>query len=59
MDYYGKLMLVDKKQQPVDLHIGSNDITKFNYHDIDVNDLVNRIIQIVLKYKYYRVESIE
>lgn len=52
-------MLVDKKQQPVDLHIESNDITKFNYHDIDVNDLVNKIIQIGLKYRYYRVESIE
>ena len=35
-----------------------NDITKFNYHDVDVNDLANRIVQIGLKCRYYGVESI-
>ena len=40
------------------IHIGLNDITKFNYHDDDVNDLANRILQTGLKCRYYGVESI-
>ena len=44
--------------QTVVIHIGSNDIAKFNYHDVDVNDLANRILQIGLKCRYYGVESI-
>ena len=39
-------MLVDEKPQTVVTHLGSNDITKFNYHDVDVNDLASRIILI-------------
>ena len=51
-------VLVDEKPQTVVIHIGSNDITKFNYYDVDVNDLDNRILKIGLKRKYYGVESI-
>ena len=50
--------LVDEKPQTVFIHIGSNDITKFNYHNVDVNDLANRILQTWLKCRYYGVESI-
>ena len=51
-------VLVDEKPQTVVIHIGSNDITKFNYYDVDVNDLANRILKIGLKRKYYGVERI-
>ena len=33
-------------------------ITKFNYQDVDLNDLANRILKIGLKCRYYGVESI-
>ena len=52
------LVLVDEKPQTIGIHIGSNDITKFNYHNVDVNDLANRILQTWLKCRYYGVESI-
>ena len=58
MDHYVIPVLVDEKPQTVVIHIGSNDITKFNYYDVDVNDLANIILQIGLKRKYYEVESI-
>ena len=51
-------MFIDKKPRIVVIHIGSNHITKFNCHDVDVNDLANRIIQIGLNWRYYGVESI-
>ena len=50
--------LVDEKPQTVFIHIGSNDITKFNYHNVDVNDLASRILQTGLKCRYYGVQSI-
>ena len=39
------------------IHIGSNDNTKFNYHDVNMKDLGNRIIEFGLKCEYYGVES--
>ena len=51
-------VLVDGKPQTVVIHIGSNDVTKFNYHDVDLNDLPDRILQIGLNFRYYGVESI-
>ena len=51
-------VLVDEKPQTVVLHTGSNYITKFNNHDVEVDDLVNRILQIGLKRRYYGVDSI-
>ena len=50
--------LVDEKPQTVVIHIGSNDITKFKYHNVDVNDLASRILQTGLKCRYYGVQSI-
>ena len=58
MNHYVIPVLVDKKPQTVFIHIGSNDITKLNYHDVEVNDLANRILQIRLKCRYYGIESI-
>ena len=37
---YPVLPLVNEKPQTVVIQIGSNDINKFNYHDVDVNGLV-------------------
>ena len=51
-------MLVNEKPQTVVMRIGSNDITKFNYHDASINYLANMIIQIGLKCRYYGVKSI-
>ena len=56
LDHYVIPVLVDEKT--VVILLESNDITRFNYHDVDVNDLANRIVQIGLKCKYYGVESI-
>ena len=58
LDHYVIPVLVAEKPQTVVINIGSNDITKFNYHDVDVNDLANRILQIRLKCRYDGVESI-
>ena len=49
-------ILVDQKPQTAVIHIGLNDITKFNYHDVYVNDLANGILQIGLKCRYYDVK---
>ena len=51
-------VLVEEKPQTVVIHIVSNDLTKFNHHDVQVNDLANRILQIGFKCRYYGVESI-
>lgn len=37
-------MLVDEKLHIGDIIIGLNDITKLKYHDVDVINLVNKII---------------
>ena len=58
LDYYMIPVLINEKTQTVVIHIRSYDITKFNYHDVDVNDLGNRILQIGLKCRYYGVESL-
>ena len=58
LDHYVMPVLVDEKPQTVDILIASNDITKFNYHDVDENDLANRILQIGLKCRDYGVESL-
>ena len=49
LDHYVIPVLFDEKPQTAVIHIGSNDISKFNYHNIDVNDVANRILQIGLK----------
>ena len=58
MNHYVIPMSVDEKPQTVVIRIGSNGITKFNHHDASINYLVNMIIQIGLKCRYYGVKSI-
>ena len=57
-DRYVILVLIDEKPQTIVMQIGSNDIIKFNYHDVVVSDLANRILQIGLKCRYYSIGSI-
>ena len=58
LNHYVIPVLVDDKPLTVVIHIGSNDIAKFNYHDVDLNYLPDRILQIGLNFRYYGVESI-
>ena len=58
LDHYVIPVLVDEKPQTVFTHIRPNDTTKFNYHDVDVNDLANIILQIGLNCRYYGVDSV-
>ena len=59
LDYYVFPMLVDEKPDNVVIHIGSNDITKFNYiNNINVEELAHRIINIGLKCRSYGVSHI-
>ena len=51
-------MLVDKKPNTTTRHIGSNDITKSNYHTINEDELAKEIVNIGLKFKYYGVGQI-
>ena len=44
LNYYANPTLVDEQPNTVIVHIGSNDITKFNYSKVDVEDLAQRII---------------
>ena len=39
LNYYANPTLVDEQPNTVIVHIGSNDITKFNYSKVDVEDL--------------------
>ena len=58
LDHYLIPMLVDEKPQTVGIQIVSNDIIKFNYHDVDIKGLVYRTMQIGLKPRYGGVQSI-
>ena len=49
LDYYVVPMLADEKSDNVVIHIGSNDITKFNYNNVNAEELAHRIINIGLK----------
>ena len=42
-DHYVIPVLADEKPQTIVIHVGSNGIIKFNYHDVDVYDLAIRI----------------
>ena len=48
-------MLVDEKPKTTITHIGSNDITKSNYHTINADELAKGIVNIRLKCKCYGV----
>ena len=40
------------------IHIGPNDITKFNYNNVNAEELAHRIINIGLKCKSYGVSNV-
>ena len=46
LNYYENSTLVDEQPNMVIVHIDSNDINKFNYSKLDVEDLAQRIIDI-------------
>ena len=51
-------VLLDEKPNNVIMHLGSNDITKFNYNSINAEELVHRIINIGLQSRSYGVSNI-
>ena len=58
LDYYVVPLLVDEKPDGGVIHIGSNDITKINYNNVNAEELAHRIINIGLKCRSYRVINI-
>ena len=58
LNYYANPTLVDEQPNTVIVHIGSNDITKFNYSKVDVEDLAQRIIDVGKNCKSYGVNNI-
>ena len=58
LNYYANPPLGDEQPNTVIVHIGSNDITKFNYNKVDVEDLAQRIIDVGKKCKSYGVINI-
>ena len=51
-------MLVDEKPNNVVIHIASNDITNFNYNNVNAEELAHKIINIGLKCRYNGVSNI-
>ena len=58
LDYYVVPLLVDEKPNKVVIHIGSNDIVKFNYNSFSAEELAHRIINIGLKCRSFGVSNI-
>ena len=58
LDYYVVPLLVDEKPDNVVTHIRSNDITKFNYNNVNAEELAHRIINIGLKSRTYGMSNI-
>lgn len=51
-------MLVDEKPNRTIIYIGSNDITKSNYHTIKPDELAKGILDKGLKFMYYGMRKI-
>ena len=58
LDYYVVPLLVDEKPDNVVIHTGSNDITKFNYNNVNAEGLAHRIINVGLKCRSYGASNI-
>ena len=58
LDYYVVPLLVDEKPDNVVIHTVSNDITKFNYNNVNAEGLAHRIINVGLKCRSYGVSNI-
>ena len=50
---------MDEKPESIILPIGSNDITKTNYDNVDAEDLAQGIVNIAKKYRSFGVNNIE
>ena len=50
--------MVDESPYSVIIHIGSNDITKSNYNNVNVEDLAKKITNINVKCKAFKVSNI-
>ena len=50
IDYYVVQVLVDEPSNVV-IHSGSNNITKFNYNNVNAEELAHKIINIGLKFR--------
>ena len=58
LDYYVVQTLVDEEPESIILHIGSNDITKTNYDNVNLKDLGQRIANIAKKCRSFGVNNI-
>ena len=58
LNYYANPTLVDEQPNTVIVHIGLNDINKFNYSKVDVGDLAQRITDIGKKNASHMVSII-
>ena len=58
LDYYVVPLLVDNNPDNVAIHIGSNDIAKFDYNNVNAEELAHRIINICLKCRSCEVNNI-
>ena len=58
LDYYVVPVPVHEKPNNVVSHGGSNNITKFNYKNVNAEGLVHRIINIDLKCRFCGVSNI-
>ena len=58
LEYYLVPLLVDEKPDNVIIRIGSNDISRFNYNNVNVEELAHRIVTIGLKCRSYGVSNL-
>ena len=58
LNYYANPTLVVEQPNTVIVHTDSNDIIKFNYSKVDVEDLAQKIIDVGKKCKSYGVSNI-
>ena len=58
LDHYVVPRLAKESPDSVIIHIGSNDITKSNYNNVNVEDLAKKIINIAIKCKSHKVSNI-
>ena len=58
IDYYVLPTLAKESPDSVEIHIGSNSITKSNYNNVNVEDLAKKIINIGVQCKAHKVSNI-
>ena len=55
LDYYVLPTLAEESPDSVEIHIGSNSITKSNYNNVNVEDLAKKVINIGVQCKAYNI----